>query len=44
MSFKLLGKTVEINEGHKNYMKTLTYFRQLAEEAEKELKTLKAVL
>ena len=34
MKFTLLGKTIEISEGRKNYMKILTFYKSMAAQAE----------
>lgn len=38
MVFNLLGKTIEISEGRKNYMKILTYYKAMAAQAEIDFK------
>lgn len=38
MKFNLLGKTIEISEGRKNYMKILTYYKSMAAQAEIEFR------
>lgn len=38
MQFELLGKKIEISEGRKNYMKILTHYRAMAENAKIEFK------
>lgn len=38
MKFNLLGKSIEISEGRKNYMKILTYYKAMASQAEMDFK------
>lgn len=33
MEFNLLGRKIELTEGHKNYIETVTYFQKLADKA-----------
>lgn len=38
MEFNLLGKSIEISEGRKNYMKILAYYKAMAAQAERDFK------
>lgn len=38
MKFNLLGKEIEITEGRKNYMNILSYYKTMAEQAERDFK------